>query len=172
MYRKQVSNYSNTAIMASPSSVQEVENRCDWQRVLTMANCFYDSFKWCRIYPPAVGLPWMSSMAPGFIALICSFCSFSRSDGTKITLSYIEWKKAAEIAWHWVSNPVTVELPLPLPSVGKARSPPSGGDDEGFGPDGTIVTAGIVPSTGCPDLCESVFINLEDEISPITLEGE
>jgi hypothetical protein len=170
MCRKQVSKYSNTATMARPSSVQEVEERCDWRDVLTMANCFYDSFKWCRIYPPAVGLPWMSSMAPTFIALICSFGSFSRSDGTKITLSYIEWKKAAEIAWHWVSNPVTVELPLPLPSVGKARSPPSGGDDEGFGPDGTIVTAGETPC-GRPVLYETVLI-LEDEISPITPEEE
>ena len=170
MYRKQVSKYSNTATMARPSSVQDMEERCRWVDVFTMANCFYESFKWCRIYPPAVGLPWMSSMAPAFIALICSFGSFSRSDGTKITLSYIEWKKAAEIAWHWVSNPVTIELPLPLPSVGKARSPPSGGDDEGFAPDGTIVTAGETPC-GRPVLYETVLI-LGNEISPITPEGE
>lgn len=163
MYRKQVSNYSRKHT-TMPSSVQEVENRCFWPHVFTLANCFWDEFKSGKGYPPAVGLPWMSSMTPRFIAMICSFGSFTHSDGTKVTLSYMEWRKAAEIAWYWVSNPITVELPLPLPSpVGGARSPPSGGNDEGFGPDDTIVMCGSVPSTGCPDVCGTVLLNLARE---------
>lgn len=69
-----------------------------------------------------------------------------------------ELKLAAEIATIWRQPIQPVEIPLPSPG---GSSAPSGGNDEGFGPDGTIVTAGSVPSTGCPNVGEEV------EISPI-----
>ena len=80
---------------------------------------------------------------------------------TTYVLERHELEKALEIANYWSQNPVVAELP-PVPSpVGGASSAPSGGNDEGFGPDGKIVMCGSVPSTGCPDVGEMV------EISPI-----
>ena len=149
MYRKQVSNYSRKHT-TMPSSVQDPDHRCDWLYVLALANGYWGEFKSGRVYVPAAGLPWMSSMTPPFIAMIWSTRSFMHSGKTKITLTPMEWRKAAEIAWYWLNTPVTVELPSP-PPVGGATSALSGGDIEGFCSDG-IAVAGSVPSTGCPEL--------------------
>ena len=73
-----------------------------------------------------------------------------------------ELEKALEIVNYRSQNPVVAELP-PVPSpVGGASSAPSGGNDEGFGPDGKIVTCGSVPSTGCPDVGEEVLVTMKE----------
>jgi hypothetical protein len=70
-------------------------------------------------------------------------------------------EKALEIANYWSQNPVVAELP-PVPSPVGGASAPSGGNDEGFGPDGKIVTCGSVPSTGCPDVGEEVLVTMKE----------
>jgi hypothetical protein len=67
--------------------------------------------------------------------------------------------KAIEIYNIWgayQAPPVQVVHPSP---VGGATSAPSGGNEEGFGPDGKIVTAGKVPSTGFPDVPCTIVVD-------------
>jgi len=81
---------------------------------------------------------------------------------TVYTLKKHEMEKALEIADFLKHNPVEAELP-PVPSpVGGATSAPSGGNDEGFGVEGVIVTCGSVPSTGCPEVGEAVLVTVKE----------
>ena len=88
--------------------------------------------------------------------------SGTKSALTTYKLERHELDKALEIANYRSSNPVKEKLP-PMPSpVGGATSAPSGGNDEGFGVEGVIVTCGSVPSTGCPEVGEAVLVTVKD----------
>ena len=88
------------------------------------------------------------------------------SEPTICKASKAEMDMAFKIVRFRIHNPVKAELP-PMPSPEGGSSTPSGFNDEGFGPDGKIVTCGVVLSTDCPDV-----VGDEVEISPIGEEEE